>query len=76
MPELINYPFKYSHMETGNTWQLVVSQYSQLQLTHASDRLPAIAAIVQRTMRARKDDLYIAGMWKSSLLVDSAWYRI
>ncbi|KAH5186725.1 hypothetical protein HBI60_145670 [Parastagonospora nodorum] len=76
MRERIKYPFKYPHTETGNTWQFVVSQYSQLQLTHASDRLPAIAAIVQRTMRARKDDLYIAGMWTSSLLVDSAWYRI
>ncbi|KAH3970441.1 hypothetical protein HBI18_113620 [Parastagonospora nodorum] len=75
MPEMINYPFKYPHTETGNIWQTVVSQYSQLQLTQASDRLPAIAAIVQRTMRARKDDLYIAGMWKSSLLVDSAWHR-
>ncbi|KAH4164750.1 hypothetical protein HBI24_171850 [Parastagonospora nodorum] len=75
VPERTKYPFKYPHTETGNTWQFVVSQYSQLQLTHASDRLPAIAAIVQRRMRARKDDLYIAGMWKSTLLVDSAWYR-
>ncbi|KAH3910011.1 hypothetical protein HBI56_128680 [Parastagonospora nodorum] len=76
MPEMINYPFKFLHTETGNTWQTVVFEYSRLQLTHASDRLPAIAAIVQRTMRARKDDLYMAGMWESSLLVDSAWSRI
>lgn len=74
--EEAEYPFRYPYDDTGNAWQRVVSEYSHLKLTYASDRLPAIAAIVERTMRARKDDNYIAGMWESSLLVDFAWYGL
>lgn len=48
--------------------------YSRLDLTCSKDRLPAIAAIVQRMICTRKDKIYIAGMWTSSLLRDLAWY--
>ncbi|KAF2621208.1 HET-domain-containing protein [Macroventuria anomochaeta] len=72
----VEYPFKFPHKDSNLAWQRAVAQYSHLQLTYVSDRLPAIAAIVQRTMRIRKDDTYIAGMWRSSLLHDSAWHRI
>lgn len=54
-------------------WHQVAYMYSGLQLTYASDRLPAVAAIVEREMRLRLDDAYIAGMWKKSLLYDLAW---
>jgi hypothetical protein len=47
--------------------------YSGLTLTYASDRLPAVAAIVERELRLRLDDVYIAGIWKKSLLHDLAW---
>jgi hypothetical protein len=54
-------------------WRKLVNMYSGLHLTYASDRLPAVAAIVEREMRLRLDDVYIAGMWKKSLLPDLAW---
>jgi len=54
-------------------WKAMVTMYSALDLTYVDDRLPAIAAIVEREMRHRKDDTYIAGMWVSSLLVDLLW---
>ncbi|CAN9402985.1 unnamed protein product [Alternaria alternata] len=54
-------------------WHKLVNMYSGLGLTYASDRLPAVAAIVEREMRLRLDDVYIAGMWKKSLLSDLAW---
>lgn len=54
-------------------WHKLVNMYSGLDLTYASDRLPAVAAIVEREMRLRPDDVYIVGMWKSSLLSDLAW---
>lgn len=73
--DLANYPFKFPHADTNVGWQRAVEQYSQLQLTYASDRLPAIAALVERTMKARKHDIYVSGMWKSSLLHDLAWSR-
>jgi len=54
-------------------WHKLVNMYSGLDLTYASDRLPAVAAIVEREMRLRLDDVYIAGMWQKSLLSDLAW---
>lgn len=48
----------------------MVEEYSCLHLTFSKDRLPALAAIVQRMMVTRRDDLYIAGMWQSSVLQD------
>lgn len=54
-------------------WHKLVKMYSGLDLTYASDRLPAVAAIVEREMRLRLDDVYIAGMWQKTLLSDLAW---
>jgi hypothetical protein len=56
-------------------WQTTVEEYSRLHLSFEEDRLPAISAIVQAEMRARKDDVYMAGMWKRSLLRDLLWCR-
>jgi hypothetical protein len=50
--------------------------YSGLKLTFASDRLPAIAAIVERELRVRQGDTYFAGMWKNSLLNDLVWTNL
>jgi hypothetical protein len=72
----IEYPFKFPHEDSNNSWQRIVAHYSRLQLTYASDRLPAIAAIVERTMRSQKEYSYIAGMWMSSMLYHAAWYRV
>jgi hypothetical protein len=72
----VEHPFKFPHKDSNLAWQSTVARYSHLQITFISDRLPAIAAIVERTMRSRKNDTYIAGMWKSSLLYDSAWHRV
>ncbi|KAH7389382.1 heterokaryon incompatibility protein-domain-containing protein [Phaeosphaeria sp. MPI-PUGE-AT-0046c] len=73
----VDQPFKFPQQDKGYAaWQRIVAHYSHLKLTFPGDRLPAIAAIAQRTMRSRKDDAYIAGMWKNSLLHDLAWYRV
>ncbi|RII19995.1 hypothetical protein CUC08_Gglean001394 [Alternaria sp. MG1] len=55
-------------------WQKIVSEYTQLKLTYDSDRLPAIAALANRMSRLRQaDDVYIAGMWRNSILSDLLW---
>lgn len=56
-------------------WQTTVEEYSCLHLSFEEDRLPAISAIVQAEMRIRKDDVYMAGMWKNMLLEDLLWCR-
>ena len=58
-----------------SAWQKTVQEYSRLDLTFETDRLPAIAAIVKDEMDARKNDVYLAGMWRSTLLADLMWFR-
>jgi hypothetical protein len=67
-------PLRYRHPDPVVAWQKIVSDYTKLHLTYNSDILPALAGIVQREMRYRKDDTYIAGMWKQSLLDDLGFY--
>jgi len=55
-------------------WQKTVTEYTMLRLTYESDRLLAIAAIVDRMLRLQRvDDVYIAGLWKNSILSDLPW---
>jgi hypothetical protein len=56
------------------SWTEAIANYSRLLLTKESDRLPALAGIVKRMMDHRKDDVYCAGMWKSTLLSDLAFH--
>jgi hypothetical protein len=59
--------------DPGVRWRKKVETYSGLKLTYESNRLPAIAAIVERELIVRQYDTYIAGMWTSSLLRDLHW---
>jgi hypothetical protein len=55
-------------------WQKMLMEYTSLQLTYESDRLPAIAALADRMSRLRRtDDAYVAGIWKNSILSDLLW---
>jgi hypothetical protein len=55
-------------------WQKMVMEYTGLQLTYESDRLPGIAALADRMSRLRRtDDAYVAGIWKDSILSDLLW---
>jgi hypothetical protein len=60
--------FKFRHAEPFVAWQEVVSNYTRLQLTYSGDLVPALAGIVEREMRSRPGDIYIAGVWKDHLL--------
>jgi hypothetical protein len=61
-------------MDSTRQWQKIVSEYTKLKLTYDSDRLPAIAALADRMSRLRQaDDVYIAGMWRNSMLSDLLW---
>lgn len=59
-----------------STWQHVIQYYTRLHLSYETDRLPAQAAIVDRTTVPRKNAQYIAGMWTDSLIEDLAWYGV
>ena len=71
-----NKEYFHSKLRAGRdleTWQTLVSIFSELELTYPSDRLRALsglAKIVQPYKRGR----YLAGMWESSLGNDLTWY--
>jgi hypothetical protein len=63
-------PFKFVYSQPNQSWHRLVEPYTALMFTRSSDILPALAGIVAREMLRRPDDIYVAGMWKSSLLED------
>jgi hypothetical protein len=54
-------------------WYQVVSEYTQLSLSHSSDALPALSGIAKE-FAAKIEDDYVAGMWKRTLVSNLLWY--
>ncbi|KAH8890115.1 HET-domain-containing protein [Thozetella sp. PMI_491] len=52
-------------------WHGIVEQYSKLDLTKQTDRLPALSGLASRMSRFL--GAYHAGLWESSLFYDLAW---
>ncbi|KAK6853658.1 hypothetical protein PG995_010470 [Apiospora arundinis] len=55
-------------------WEDVVHQYTSRQLTNPSDKLPALSGLAQLRKRV-KGGVYLAGLWKDSILHDLCWYH-
>ncbi|PYH81285.1 HET-domain-containing protein [Aspergillus uvarum CBS 121591] len=54
----------------------LIEAYSQCQFTFTKDRLVAFSGIAMSdTLAVDPSDLYIAGMWRSSILYSLAWQR-
>ncbi|KAK4166987.1 heterokaryon incompatibility protein-domain-containing protein [Cladorrhinum sp. PSN259] len=67
---------KISSKKLHTEWMRLVAVYSRRQLTFESDRLPALAGIVQTVILLAGDVLrgqYLAGMWKCTLVFDLLW---
>ncbi|RYP48158.1 hypothetical protein DL768_005890 [Monosporascus sp. mg162] len=56
-------------------WRNTVEDFSRLQLTNESDRLPAIGAIAAQFSKIRVGETYLAGLWSGSLLYDLLWQK-
>ena len=54
-------------------WEEVVNNYTNRNLTNATDKLPALSGLAQRRKQIR-DGVYLAGLWQESLLHDLCWY--
>lgn len=55
-------------------WRQMVVQYSPLQLTYPSDKLPALAGLAA-WMKGKHKREYLAGLWGDTLVHDMCWYR-
>jgi hypothetical protein len=56
-----------------DTWHCIVTDYSGKYLTNPSDKFPAIAGLARRFYQLRPNDLYIAGLWKETLIDGLIW---
>ncbi|OAL40358.1 hypothetical protein AYO20_00094 [Fonsecaea nubica] len=54
-------------------WYRTVEEYTRLHISYPSDIFPALAALTQRMYRLRPRDAFLAGLWKSTLLLDLMW---
>ena len=65
-------------LRKSSLWQRMVSDFSSLELTKYSDRLPAIAGLAKALKPFRNSSpplpLYAYGIWADSVIVDLCWY--
>lgn len=60
--------------EIQTKWrQVVVSEFSLLNVTMPSDRLPALGAVAEQFRQVRPGETYLAGHWSGSFLTDLCW---
>ncbi|KAH7359698.1 heterokaryon incompatibility protein-domain-containing protein [Pyrenochaeta sp. MPI-SDFR-AT-0127] len=57
--------------ELSQQWRKLVEQYSALQITKPTDRLPAFSGLCKRIKHLRGD--YMAGLWVDSVWLDLLW---
>ncbi|KAE8155359.1 hypothetical protein BDV25DRAFT_135108 [Aspergillus avenaceus] len=55
------------------SWHDLVEEYSHRKLPYATDRLPALAGIAKQMSVLRTDDVYLAGLWRNTLITDLIW---
>ena len=54
-------------------WTDIVTEYTRRELSHTTDKLPALAGIARRMHSLRANDTYIAGLWRNTLCLDLLW---
>lgn len=55
-------------------WYNIIGAYSSRSLSFNSDKLPAIAGIIQK-LAELTDYSYVAGLWQEDILTGMLWYR-
>jgi hypothetical protein len=60
--------------EQRDRWLSILEDYTKRSLTMSEDKLPAIAGVA-RKVAAVLDDVYVAGHFKSSILLSLLWRR-
>ena len=62
-----------SLMDLTFDWIDVVTDYTHRSLSFADDKLTAIAAVASEFRKLRAGDDYLAGLWRSSLIMELMW---
>lgn len=53
-------------------WSFIATQYSQLELTMPEDKLVALSGLA-KMMQGLIQDQYVAGLWRSSMIMGLLW---
>ncbi|KAK5656600.1 hypothetical protein OQA88_4579 [Cercophora sp. LCS_1] len=61
--------------ELGAMWQKIVTAYSVRTLTFPSDKLDALAGVVDELNRSMTGQQYLAGLWRDCLIDNLSWYQ-
>jgi hypothetical protein len=60
--------------DSSPVWQEVVKLYTKTSLTFSRDKLPALSGLAKQWLSNHPHDVYLAGLWRSTLPEDLLWY--
>lgn len=61
-----------SKQDLRNVWSTLVESYAACAFSHLSDRVIALADLVER-IGLKQEDVYLAGLWKDDLISQLCW---
>ncbi|KAM6530225.1 hypothetical protein FALCPG4_008350 [Fusarium falciforme] len=68
---------EYTHLDCAGLWRQTVREFSRLNITFQTDKLPAMAALAERMAEMRAGhDTYLAGLWRNTISQDLLWRRL
>lgn len=65
---------KFPSREQHEVWRRIIEDYSKRDLTYFEDRLPALAGVASRLSKVWSD-VYLAGLWRRSIIQGLGWHR-
>jgi hypothetical protein len=68
--KILSHPSREKLMER---WHMIVEEYTTLELTVPSDRLPALLGVAMQ-MQPKRRGAYLAGLWTDSVIEDLLWH--
>ena len=57
------------------SWQEIIGTYMDCDLTYASDKVIALSGVAEK-FQSINNEIYLAGLWKNSLLVEQLLWRV
>jgi len=58
----------------GETWNMIVQEYSSHDITYRKDRLPAISGMAKQFRALGQNSDYLAGLWKDTFFENLMWH--
>lgn len=58
----------------AGTWERIVTEYSSLELSKPTDKLPAVSGVAKQFAKPKSLGRYLAGLWENTLHLDMLWF--